>query len=88
MLARPLGAVPAVLLSAWVVSGLLAVAPARALLVRTLRVRRLRRRFRRGWIDAGLPAAALGRLRPVPAGEIAAIRVASGGSIEDLRGAA
>ena len=84
VLAGPLGAVPAVVLVAWAVSGLLVLAPARALLVRTLRVRRLRRRFRRGWIDAGLPAVALGRLRPVPAGEVAAIRVASGGSIEDL----
>jgi DNA segregation ATPase FtsK/SpoIIIE-like protein len=48
-------------------------------------VRRLRRRFRRGWIDAGLPAVALGRLRPVPAGEVAEIRVTSGGSVEDLQ---
>jgi hypothetical protein len=84
VLAGPLGAVPAVVLVAWAVSGLLVLEPARAVLVQTLRVRRLRRRFRRAWIDAGLPAVALGRLRPVPAGEVAAIRVASGGSIEDL----
>jgi FtsK/SpoIIIE family len=85
VLAGPLGAVPALVLVAWAVSGMLVLAPTRALLVRTLRVRRLRRRFRRGWTDAGLPAVALGRLRPVPAGEVAAIRVASGGSIEDLQ---
>jgi hypothetical protein len=68
-LAGPLGAVPALVLVVWAVSGLLVLEPARAVLVRTLLVRRLRRRFRRGWIDAGLPAVALGRLRPVPAGE-------------------
>ena len=65
-------------------AGVLASSPARGLLARTLQERRLRRRFRRGRIDAGLPAVALGRLRRVPAGELAAIRVASGGSIEDL----
>jgi hypothetical protein len=84
VLAGPLGVLPAVVLVAWGVSGLLVLAPVRALLVRTLRARRLRRRFRRGWVDAELPAVALGRLRPVPAGEVAAIRVGSGGSIEDV----
>jgi hypothetical protein len=83
-LAGPLGALPAVVLVVWAVSGLLVLAPVRGVLVRMLRLRRLRRRFRCGWIDAGLPAVALGRLRPVPAGEVAAVRVASGGSIEDL----
>ena len=63
---------------------MLASRSARGLLARTLQGRRLRRRFRRGRIDAGLPPVVLGRLRRVPAGELAAIRVASGGSIEDL----
>ena len=65
-------------------AGVLASPQARGLLARTLQGRRLRRRFRRGRIDAGLPPVRLGRLRRVPAGELAAIRVASGGSIEDL----
>lgn len=53
-------------------------------LLRLLRGRRLRRRFRRAWIDAGLPPVRLGRIRAVPAGDRAAVHVSSGCSVEDL----
>jgi FtsK/SpoIIIE family len=68
----------------WMVAGVL-VSPARLrALVRLLRARHLRRRFRRAWIDAGLPPVRLGRIRAVPAGDQASVRVSSGCSVEDL----
>jgi hypothetical protein len=69
---------------AWALAGAL-VSPARQrALVRLLRACRVRRRFRRARIDAGLPPVRLGRLRTVPAGELARVRVSSGCSVEDL----
>jgi FtsK/SpoIIIE family len=68
----------------WAIAGLF-VSPVRQdALVRLLRARRLRRRFRRAWVDAGLAPVRLGRVRAVPAGEIARVQVSSGCSVEDL----
>jgi FtsK/SpoIIIE family len=84
LLARSLDELAAAALVAWAIAGAL-VSPARQrTLVRLLRARHLRRRFRRAWIDAGLPPVRLGRIRAVPAGDQAAVRVSSGCSIEDL----
>ena len=84
LLARPLGPLAAAAIIAWAVAGLL-VSPVRQdALLRLLRGRRLRRRFRRAWIDAGLPPVRLGRIRAVPAGDRAAVHVSSGCSVEDL----
>jgi hypothetical protein len=45
---------------------------------------RVRRRFRRAWVDAGLAPMRLARVRAVPAGELAELRVSSGGSVEEI----
>jgi hypothetical protein len=52
--------------------------------MRLLRARRLHRRFRRAWVDAGLAPMRLARVRAVPAGELAELRVSSGGSVEHV----
>jgi hypothetical protein len=84
LLARPLGPLAAAAIVAWAVTGLL-VSPARQdALLRLLRARRLRRRFRRAWVDGGLTPVRLSRVRTVPAGELARVRVSSGCSVEDL----
>jgi hypothetical protein len=84
LLARSVGELAAAALVVWVIAGMLA-SPARlGALVRLLRARHLRRRFRQAWIDAGLPPVRLGRIRAVPAGDQASLRVSSGSSIEDL----
>src|SRR5687767_10806482 len=84
LLARSVGELAAAALVAWAIAGAL-VSPARqGGLVRLLRARHLRRRFRRAWIDAGVPPVRLGRIRAVPAGDQASVRVSSGCSVEDL----
>jgi FtsK/SpoIIIE family len=84
LVTRSVGELAAAALVAWAVAGLL-VSPARwRALVRVLRSRRLRRRFRRAWVDAGLAPVRLGRIRAVPAGEVAPVHVSSGCSIEEL----
>ena len=84
LLANSVGELAAAALVVWMVAGVL-VSPARLrALVRLLRARHLRRRFRRAWIDAGLPPVRLGRIRAVPAGDQASVRVSSGCSVEDL----
>jgi hypothetical protein len=66
------------------VGAVAAAGPVRRAVVRTLRRARLRRRFRRAWIDADLPRMRLTRLRDVPAGEVARIRISSGSSVADV----
>jgi hypothetical protein len=84
LLARSLDELAAAALVAWAIAGVLA-SPARLrALVRLLSARHLRRRFRRAWIDAGLPPVRLGRIRAVPAGDQATVHVSSGCSIEEL----
>jgi hypothetical protein len=84
LLAQSVGELAAAAIVAWAVAGVL-VSPARqAVLMRLLRARRLRRRFRRAWIDAGLAPVRLGRIQTVPAGEVAQVRVSSGCSVEEL----
>jgi hypothetical protein len=84
LLADSVGELAAAALVGWAIAGVLA-SPARlGALVRLVRARQLRRRVRRAWIDAGLPPVRLGRIRAVPAGDQASVRVSSGCSIEDL----
>jgi hypothetical protein len=84
LLARPLGPIAAAAVVGSTVAAVLLWPPVRDRLVRWLRAARLRRRFRRAWQDAALGRVRLGRLRPIPAGEAARIRIASGFSIEDV----
>jgi hypothetical protein len=57
------------------------VIPARGALVRWLRAAHVRRRWRRAWLDVGLPRVAARRVRQVPAGELIRIRCSRGSSI-------
>jgi hypothetical protein len=77
LLAGPLGELAAAAVVAWALAGLLASPGACDALLRWLRSRSVRRRVRRAWLDAGLAPARLGRLRKVPAGEVARLRVPS-----------
>jgi hypothetical protein len=56
-------------------------AAARGAIVRWLRVARVRRRWRRAWLDVGLPRVAARRVCQVPAGELVRIRCSRGSSI-------
>jgi hypothetical protein len=84
LLAGPLGKLAAVAVVAWMVAGILASPGSRGALVRWLRAMRVRRRFQRARVDAVLAPVRLGRVRAVPAGETASIRVSSGSSVEDV----
>jgi hypothetical protein len=84
LLAGSVGELAAAAVLAWVLLGVLASPGACGALVRCLRTRRLHRRFRRAWIDAGLPRIRLGHVRAVPAGEVGRVRVSSGCSIEEV----
>jgi FtsK/SpoIIIE family len=84
LLAGSLGELAAAAIVVWAMAGVL-VSPARQrALVRLLRACRVRRRFRRAGVDAGLAPVRLGRVRVVPAGELARVRVSSGSSVEEL----
>src|SRR4051812_18094196 len=54
---------------------------ARGALVRWLKAARVRRRWRRAWVDVGLPRVAARRVWQVPAGELVRIRCSRGSSI-------
>lgn len=84
LLARPLGELAAATIVAWAVLGVLASPRVRGMLLRWLGAARVRRRFRRAGIDACLAPVRLGRLRTVPAGEVARVRVSSGCSVEKV----
>jgi hypothetical protein len=84
LLARSLGELAAAAIVAWALAGLLVSPWRRAALARLLRACRARRRFRRARVDAGLAPVRLGRVRQVPAGEVARVRVSSGWSVEEL----
>jgi hypothetical protein len=55
--------------------------PVRGSLVRWLRAGRVRRRWRRAWLDVGLPRVSARRVWQVPAGELVRIRCSRGSSI-------
>jgi FtsK/SpoIIIE family len=78
-LARSLDPAAAGALVSLTVAGV--VIPARGALVRWLRAAHVRRRWRRAWLDVGLPRVAARRVRPVPAGELVRIRCSRGSSI-------
>jgi hypothetical protein len=84
LLAGPLGELAAAAVVAWLVAGVLVSPGSRGALVQWLRAMRVRRRFWRARGDAGLPPVRLSRLRVVPAGDTAVIRVASGSSVEEV----
>jgi len=76
-----LGELGAGLVVGALVAGVLAARPSRRVLIRWLRSARVRRRWRRAWIDVGLPRVAARRVRWLPAGPSVRIRCARGSSI-------
>jgi hypothetical protein len=76
-----LGAVAASVIVGLTVAIVLAPAGSRGALVRWLKAARVRRRWRRAWVDVGLPRVAARRVRQVPAGELVRIRCSRGSSI-------
>lgn len=62
-------------------AAVLGPAGSRALLVRWLKAARVRRRWRRAWLDVGLPRVSARRVWQVPAGELVRIRCSRGSSI-------
>lgn len=78
-LARSLDALAAGALVALAVA--VVVIPSRGTLARWLRAARVRRRWRRAWLDVGLPRVTARRVRLVPAGELVRIRCSRGSSI-------
>ncbi len=83
LLAARLGELAAGLVVAWALAGVLVAPGSRGALLRWLHAMRVRRRFWRARVDARLAPVRLGRLRAVPAGEVASIRVPSGSSVEE-----
>ena len=65
-----------------------AVPRQRRWLVRALRAARVRRRWRRAWMDCGLLRVRAGRVRTIPAGELVRVRAARGTSLDALAGRA
>jgi hypothetical protein len=59
-------------------------AASRGALVRWLKAARVRRHWRRAWLDVGLPRVAAHRVRQVPAGELVRIRCSRGSSIPEV----
>jgi hypothetical protein len=84
LLAGPLGQLAAAAVVTWAVAGVLVSPGSRGALLRWLHAMRVRRRFHRARVDARLAPVRLARLRAVPAGEAAGIRVSSGSSVEDV----
>jgi hypothetical protein len=84
LLGRSLGSLPAagvVVVTAAVVLG---VPGSRGALVRWLRSAHVRRRWRRAWVDVGLPRVAARRVSWVPAGELVRIQCSRGSSIPEV----
>jgi hypothetical protein len=81
LLARALGPVPAAALVAVTVTVVLVPAGARGALRRWLKAARVRRQWRRAWVDVGLPRVSARRVWQVPAGELVRIRCSRGSSI-------
>jgi hypothetical protein len=81
------GVVAGSVLIGFAVTGVVAVPLQRRWLVRALLAARVRRRWRRAWMDCGLLPVRAGRVRSVPAGELVRVRAARGTSLEALAGA-
>jgi hypothetical protein len=80
-IAPELGETAAKLLVAAAVLVLVAVPVSRRGIARVLVCARLRRRWRRAWMDCGLPRVWAGRIVAVPAGERMRVRVSRGSSL-------
>ena len=81
LLARPIGPVLAAAAIAVTVAVVLAPAGGRGALWRWLKAARVRRQWRRAWVDVGLPRVSAWRVWQVPAGELVRIRCSRGSSI-------
>jgi hypothetical protein len=81
LLENAVGPVAASVVLVGVIAGVLRPAKSRNALVRWLKAARVRRRWRRAWLDVGLPRVAARRVRQVPAGELVRIRCSRGSSI-------
>jgi DNA segregation ATPase FtsK/SpoIIIE-like protein len=83
-LSRPLGPALAGALLVVVLVAVLTPKQLRRWLWSRLRAARLRRRWRRAWLDVGLPKVAARRVWQVPAGELLRIRCSRGSSISHV----
>ena len=81
MLVGPLGDSTAWLIVGAALAVMLIVTPVRRRLTRALRAARIRRKWRRAWLDSGLPAVRPGRVMAVPAGELLRVRASRGSSL-------
>ena len=84
LLGRSLGSFPAAGVLAVTAAVVLAVPGRVGALVRWLRAARVRRRWRRAWVDVGLPRVAARRVSWVPAGELVRIQCSRGSSIPEV----
>ena len=81
LLARPTSPLAAAAIVTATAGSVLVSPGARGALVRWLKAARVRRRWRRAWVDVGLPRVAARRVWEVPAGELVRIRCSRGSSI-------
>ena len=84
LLGRSLGSLPAAGVVVVTAAVVLAVPGSRGALVRWLRAARVRRRWRRAWVDVGLPRVVARRVSWVPAGELVRIQCSRGSSIPEV----
>lgn len=82
LLAGAAGGLAALLLVAVVVGALLALPASRRWLRRVLLGARVRRSWRRAWMDCGLTRVRAGRVVGVPAGELVRVRASRGSSLD------
>src|SRR4051812_23725911 len=87
-LAGLLGAVTAAVLLVLLVVVVVVAPGSRRWLLRVLLAARVRRRWRRAWMDCGLLPVRAGRVRTAPAGELVRVRAARGTSLDALAGRA
>ena len=81
LLARSTGSLSASLVVGVTVAAVVVMPGARGALWRWLKANRVRRAWRRAWLDVGLPRVAARRVWQVPAGELVRIRCSRGSSI-------
>ncbi len=81
LVSRPLGNVGAGVVVGATVAAVIVSPGARRALWRWLKANRVRRAWRRAWLDVGLPRVSARRVRQVPAGELVRIRCSRGSSI-------
>src|SRR5207249_262936 len=81
-LAGRVGDAGAVLVVTAAMGLLVGVPVSRRWLARALHAGRVRRRWRRAWVDVGLPRVRAGRVTGVPAGDLVRIRVSRGWSVD------